>query len=272
MLGADAGDFELPRRFFTLSCSCMKLTSFNVNGIRASMDKGLRDYITAVDADVICLQEVKAELHQAPLDWLQGYEILWNPAVKKGYSGTAILSRIPFKSSSLGFGIAEHDNEGRVITAEFPDYYVVNVYTPNAQDGLARLSYRLEWDAAFRDYLKKLEKSKPVVTCGDFNVAHQEIDLARPKENRMNPGFSDQERESFSRLLDAGFVDTFRHLDQRPHQYSWWSYRAGARAKNVGWRIDYWLISESLKSQLKAARIRQEILGSDHCPVEMELH
>ncbi len=249
----------------------MKLTSWNVNGIRASMDKGLRDYLTGADADVICLQEVKAEQHQADLDWLGGYRVVWNPAAKKGYSGTAVLARVPFKSPTLGMNLPEHDSEGRVVTVELPDFFLVNVYTPNAQEELKRLPYRMQWDEAFRIYLRKLEKQKPVLACGDFNVAHQEIDIARPKENRRNPGFSDEERESFNRLLDSGFVDTFRHFDPRPQQYSWWSYRANARANNVGWRIDYWLVSESVKPQLKAARIRPDIHGSDHCPVELEL-
>ena len=249
----------------------MKLVSWNVNGIRASMDKGLRDYITHSDADVICLQEVKAEQHQAPLDWLQGYRILWNPAVKKGYSGTAILTRLPFDQHSLGFGIPEQDNEGRVISVDLGGFHLVNVYTPNAQDGLRRLPYRLQWDEAFRLHVKKLEKTKPVITCGDFNVAHQEIDIARPKENRFTAGFSDEERASFSKLLDSGFIDTFRHFDPRPDQYSWWSVRSGARPRNIGWRIDYWLASHALKDSLKAARIRQDVHGSDHCPVELEI-
>lgn len=249
----------------------MKLASWNVNGIRASMDKGLRDYLTACNADVICLQEVKAERHQAGLDWFEGYEVLWNPAVKKGYSGTAVLSRVPFKKHTLGFGLAEHDNEGRVISVEFPDFHLVNVYTPNAQEELKRLPYRLQWDEAFRKHLKKLEKTKPVLTCGDLNVAHQEIDIARPKENRRNPGFSDEERESFSKLLDSGFVDTFRELEKGAHHYSWWSYRANARANNVGWRIDYWLMSQAMRPALKASRIRPDVHGSDHCPVEMEI-
>ncbi len=249
----------------------MKFTSWNVNGIRAAMDKGLRDYVKSCDADVICLQEVKAEQHQAELSWLGDYQIVWNPAVKKGYSGTAVLSRIPFSDRVLGMNVPEHDNEGRLVTVEFQDFILVNVYTPNAQDGLARLPYRLLWDAAFRNYLLTLQQKKPVITCGDFNVAHQEIDIARPKENRKSPGFSDEERASFTELLNAGFIDTFRHFDQRPNQYSWWSFRAGARQRNVGWRIDYWLVSEALKGNLKAARIRQDIFGSDHCPVELEI-
>ena len=249
----------------------MKLISWNVNGIRASMDKGLRDYITAADADVICLQEVKAEQHQADLSWLKDHQVVWNPASKKGYSGTAILTRLPVKAHTLGMGHEEHDGEGRVITVEFPDFYLVNVYTPNAQEELKRLSYRIRWDAEFRNYLSRLQQSKPVLACGDFNVAHQEIDIARPKENRRSPGFSDEERDGFGKLMDAGFIDTFRELDPRPHQYSWWSYRANARANNVGWRIDYWLMSAALRPQLKAARIRADVHGSDHCPVEMEM-
>jgi exodeoxyribonuclease-3 len=249
----------------------MKLASWNVNGIRASMDKGLREYLRQCDADIVCLQEVKAERHQAGLEWLEGYEILWNPAVKKGYSGTAVLTRLPFKTHVLGFGIPEHDNEGRVISVDLPDFHLVNVYTPNAQDELKRLPYRLKWDDAFRTHLKKLEKSKPVLACGDLNVAHQEIDIARPNENRRSPGFSDEERESFTRLLDAGFVDTFRHFEPGPNHYSWWSYRAGSRQRNVGWRIDYWLASEALRKGLKASRIRSDVHGSDHCPVELEI-
>ncbi len=249
----------------------MKLVSWNVNGIRASMDKGLRDYITAADADVICLQEVKAEQNQADLSWLKDHQVFWNPAIKRGYSGTAVLTRLPVKSHALGIGHADHDNEGRVITVEFPDYYLVNVYTPNAQEELKRLTYRMKWDADFRDYLSRLNQEKPVLVCGDLNVAHQEIDIARPKDNRRSPGFSDEERDGFGKLLDAGFIDTFRELDPRPQQYSWWSYRANARANNVGWRIDYWLMSAALRPQLKAARIRPDVHGSDHCPVEMEM-
>ncbi|MFZ4763846.1 MAG: exodeoxyribonuclease III, partial [Roseimicrobium sp.] len=183
----------------------MKLVSWNVNGIRACLDKGLRDYLTRCDADIICLQEVKASEEQADLDWLQGYQCVWNAAQKKGYSGTAVLTRLPFAGASLGMGVAEHDTEGRVISIEFPEFHLVNVYTPNAQDELRRLPYRLEWDEAFRSHLKKLEQTKPVIACGDFNVAHNEIDIARPKENRRNAGFTDEERESFSKLLAAGF-------------------------------------------------------------------
>ena len=249
----------------------MKLASWNVNGVRAAMDKGLRDYLHAGTADVVCLQEVKAEQHQAGLEWLEGYHILWNPAVKKGYSGTAILTKAPFTQHVLGMGVPEHDEEGRIIAVEFPEFHVVTVYTPNSQDELRRLPYRLKWDEAFRKYLKYLEQTKPVLACGDFNVAHQEIDIARPKDNRRNAGFTDEERESFTKLLDAGFIDTFRHFNPGPQQYSWWSYRAGARGKNVGWRIDYWLASKSLEPKLKAARIRQDVFGSDHCPVELDV-
>jgi len=249
----------------------MKFVSWNVNGIRAAMDKGLREYLHKSDADIVCLQEVKAERHQAGIEWFEGYEVLWNPAVKKGYSGTAVFSRLPFKKFSLGMDIPEHDNEGRVISIEFPDFHLVNVYTPNSQDELRRLPYRLRWDEAFRTHLKKLEKTKPVLTTGDFNVAHKEIDIARPNSNRRNAGFTDEERESFTKLLDSGFVDTFRHFTPDPHHYSWWSYRGGARANNVGWRIDYWLVSDALKSQLKSSVIRPDVLGSDHCPVEMVL-
>jgi len=249
----------------------MKFVSWNVNGVRAAMDKGLREYLRKSDADVVCLQEVKAEQHQAGIEWFEGYEVLWNPAVKKGYSGTAVLSRIPFSKFSLGMSIPEHDNEGRVISVEFPDFHLVNVYTPNSQDELRRLPYRLRWDEEFRKHLKKLEKTKPVLTTGDFNVAHKEIDIARPNANRRNAGFTDEERESFTKLLDSGFVDTFRHFTPDPNHYSWWSYRGGARANNVGWRIDYWLVSDALKSQLKSSVIRPDVLGSDHCPVELVL-
>lgn len=248
----------------------MKLTSWNVNGIRASLKKGLREYMTGCDADVICLQETKAQQEQVDLDWFTGYDAVWNSAEKKGYSGTLILSRIPFKTTMLGLGIDEHDREGRLITAEFPDFYVVNVYTPNSQSELARLDYRLRWDDAYRTHLKKLEKKKPVIACGDLNCAHQEIDLANPKSNRMNPGFSDEERASLTQHLDAGFLDVFRQFDSSPDRYTWWTQRTpDARAKNIGWRLDYWLASEKLKPALKSCTIRDDIHGSDHCPVEL---
>ena len=248
----------------------MKLTSFNVNGIRASLGKGLREYMLGGDADVICLQETKAQQEQVDLSWFSGYNAVWNSAVKKGYSGTLILSRVPFKTNTLGFGIDEHDREGRLITVEFPDFYLVNVYTPNSQAELARLSYRLSWDDAYRAHLKKLEKTKPVIACGDLNCAHQEIDLANPKSNRMNPGFSDDERASFTKHLDAGFLDVFRQFDPNPGRYTWWTQRTpDARAKNIGWRLDYWLASEKLKPALKSCKIRDDVMGSDHCPVEL---
>lgn len=248
----------------------MKLTSWNVNGIRASLGKGLREYLLTGDADVVCLQETKAQQEQVDLSWFSGYTAVWNSAVKKGYSGTLILSRVPFKTATLGLGIDEHDREGRLITVEFPDFHLVNVYTPNAQAELARLPYRLQWDAAYRAHLKKLEKTKPVIACGDLNCAHQEIDLANPKSNRMNPGFSDAERASLTQHLDAGFLDVFRRFDPNPGRYTWWTQRTpDARAKNIGWRLDYWLASEQLRPALQSCTIRDDIHGSDHCPVEL---
>jgi len=248
----------------------MKLSTWNVNGIRASLNKGLREYLLGCDADVICLQETKAMQEQVDLSFFTGYDAVWNSADKKGYSGTCILSRVPWQSEIIGMGIPEHDKEGRVITTEFPDFYVVTVYTPNSQAELARLPYRLSWDAAFRAYLKKLESKKPVLCCGDLNVSHQEIDLANPKSNRMNPGFSDAERASFTEHLEAGFLDVFREFDPGPGRYTWWTQRTpDARAKNIGWRLDYWLASSALKPALKSCTIRDDIHGSDHCPVEM---
>lgn len=248
------------------------LVSWNVNGLRAVLKKGFADFFRESDADIVCLQEVKALSEQVEdQSWAEGYESFWNPAVKKGYSGTAIFTRVKPLATSLGIGIDEHDQEGRVVTMEFPDYHLVTVYTPNAQAALKRLEYRLQWDRDFCAYLKYLEKTKPVLVCGDLNVAHKEIDLANPKTNRKNPGFSDEERASFDTLLDSGFVDTFRQFNQEPHQYSWWSYRSGARARNIGWRIDYWLTSEDLMSQVKSSTILDEVLGSDHCPVRLEL-
>jgi exodeoxyribonuclease-3 len=248
----------------------MKLTTWNVNGIRASLKKGLQEYLLSCDADVICLQETKAMQEQVDLSFFSTHQAIWNSAVKKGYSGTCILSRIPWISKTIGMGIPEHDQEGRVITTEFPNFYVVTVYTPNSQGELARLPYRLSWDAAFRAFLKKLEAHKPVLCCGDLNVSHQEIDLANPKSNRMNPGFSDEERASFTAHLEAGFVDAFRVFDQSPGRYTWWTQRTlDARAKNIGWRLDYWLASENLRPALKSCTIRDDIHGSDHCPVEL---
>lgn len=249
----------------------MKLTTFNVNGIRAAMDKGLRDYILTGDADIICLQETKAQPEQVDLLWLAGYHAIWNSAEKKGYSGTLVLSREKPKTQSLGLGVAEHDKEGRVITAEYPDFYLVNVYTPNSQAELARLPYRLEWDAAFLAHIKKLEKKKPVLVCGDLNCAHKEIDLANPKSNRKNPGFSDEERASFDNYIASDILDVFREFDQSPGRYTWWTMRTGgsARTQNIGWRLDYWLASAKLRPALKQCTIRTDIYGSDHCPVEL---
>lgn len=246
-----------------------KLISWNVNGIRACVGKGFLEYMKQADADIFCIQESKLQAGQIELD-LEGYHQYWNYAVKKGYSGTAMFTKEEPISVSYGLGIEEHDQEGRVITAEFPDYYVVTCYTPNSQNELARLPYRMEWEDAFLSYLKKLEETKPVIFCGDLNVAHQEIDLKNPKTNRKNAGFTDEERGKFTRLLESGFIDTFRYFyPERTEIYSWWSYRFSARAKNVGWRIDYFCVSESLKDRLVSADIHTEIEGSDHCPVEL---
>lgn len=249
----------------------MKLTTFNVNGIRSAMDKGLRDYLLTGDADIICLQETKAQQEQVDLGWFKGYEAIWNSAEKKGYSGTLVLSRVKPKSHALGMNIAEHDREGRVITAEFADFYLVNVYTPNSQAELARLPYRLEWDAAFLAHVKTLEKKMPVLVCGDLNCAHKEIDLANPKSNRKNPGFSDAERASFDNYITSEIVDVFREFDSSPGRYTWWTMRTGgsARTQNIGWRLDYWLASQKLRGALKSCTIRTDIFGSDHCPVEL---
>ncbi len=248
----------------------MKLISWNVNGLRACVGKGFLAYFKEADADVFCLQETKLQAGQIDLP-AEGYYQYWNYAEKKGYSGTAVFSRREPLSVSYGMGIQEHDHEGRVITLEFPEFYLVTVYTPNSQEGLARLDYRMKWEEDFLAYLKKLETTRPVVVCGDLNVAHQEIDLKNPKTNRKNAGFTDQERERFSILLENGFVDTYRFLYPEKVEYSWWSYRFRAREKNAGWRIDYFLISEGLKEKLQDARIHTEVLGSDHCPVELDL-
>lgn len=248
-----------------------KLISWNVNGLRACVTKGFLDYFKEADADVFCLQETKLQEGQIDLD-LPGYHQYWNYAEKKGYSGTAMFTKEEPLSVTYGIGAEEHDKEGRVITAEFEGYYVVTCYTPNSQDGLARLPYRREWNAAFLAYLKKLEEKKPVVFCGDLNVAHKEIDLKNPKTNRKNAGFTDEEREDFTTLLNAGFIDTFRYFyPDAEGIYSWWSYRFSARAKNAGWRIDYFCVSESLKDRLEGASIHTEVFGSDHCPVEVVL-
>jgi len=248
-----------------------KLVSWNVNGLRACVGKGFLDFFRQVDADVFCLQETKLQAGQIELE-LPGYEQYWNYAEKKGYSGTALFTKEKPLSVSYGIGIEEHDHEGRVITAEYPEYYVVTCYTPNSQDELARLPYRMQWEDAWRAYLKKLEQKKPVVFCGDLNVAHREIDLKNPKTNRKNAGFTDEERGKFSELLDAGFVDTYRYFyPEQEGVYSWWSYRFRAREKNAGWRIDYFCVSESLKERLSGAHIHTDVFGSDHCPVELDL-
>ena len=248
-----------------------KLISWNVNGLRSCVGKGFMDFFQEADADVFCIQESKLQAGQIELE-LPGYYQYWNYAVKKGYSGTAIFTKEEPISVVYGLGIQEHDQEGRVITAEFADYYVVTCYTPNSQDGLARLDYRMEWEDAFRGYLKGLEEKKPVVFCGDLNVAHQEIDLKNPKSNRKNAGFTDQERGKLTELLEAGFVDTYRHFyPDQEGAYSWWSYRFKAREKNAGWRIDYFCVSESLKDRLEGAKIHTEVMGSDHCPVEVRI-
>lgn len=245
----------------------MKLVSWNVNGLRACVQKGFLDAFREIDADIFCLQETKMQAGQLELE-LDGYYQYWNYAVKKGYSGTAVFSKKEPISVSYGIGIEEHDQEGRVITCEFDGFYFVTVYTPNSQDGLKRLDYRMKWEDDFRSYLKQLEKTKPVIVTGDMNVAHQEIDLKNPKSNRRNAGFTDEERGKFTELLNAGFIDTFRYFyPEQEGIYSWWSYRFKAREKNAGWRIDYFCVSESLKDRLKDAEILTDVMGSDHCPV-----
>ena len=249
----------------------MKFISWNVNGLRACVTKGFQEYFHGEQADFFCLQETKLQQGQIDLD-LPGYHQFWNYAEKKGYSGTSIFARQEPQSVSYGVGVPELDTEGRLITLEYPDFYLVTCYTPNAQQGLARIDHRLRWDAAFREHLKKLDAHKAVIACGDLNVAHQEIDLKNPASNRGNAGFSDEERESFGALLDAGFTDTFRYLHpDAAGIYSWWSYRFNARKNNAGWRIDYFLVSNRIRDKITAAPIHTEILGSDHCPVVLEL-
>ena len=249
-----------------------KFISWNVNGLRAVAGKGFADIFEELDADFFCLQETKLQAGQIDLEFL-GYQSYWNYADKKGYSGTAIYTKHVPQNVTYGIGIDEHDHEGRVITLEMEDFHLVCVYVPNAQDGLKRLDYRMRWEDDFRAYLCRLASSgKGVIVCGDLNVAHKEIDLKNPKGNRQNPGFTDEERGQFTNLLDAGFIDTFRHFyPDMTDVYSWWSYRFQARQKNVGWRIDYFVASENLKSRLKGAKIHTEIFGSDHCPVELTL-
>tara|TARA_B100000900_G_scaffold308302_1_gene266999 strand:+ start:44 stop:799 length:756 start_codon:yes stop_codon:yes gene_type:complete len=249
----------------------MKIISWNVNGIRAVMKKGFPDFVKKYDPDILCLQETKAHPDQVD-ELLHDYEHhFWNSADKKGYSGTAIFSKIKPLNVSYGGGIDVGDTEGRIVTAEFDEFFLVNVYTPNSKRGLARLDYRQEWDKLFFNYLKELEKSKPVITCGDLNVAHTEIDLARPKNNTKNAGFTPQERSGFQKYLDNGFLDTFRIFNQDPENYTWWSYMFNARAKNLGWRIDYFLTSEKLKKNIISAEILKDVMGSDHCPVTLNL-
>ena len=249
----------------------LKFISWNVNGLRACYDKGFVDAFKKLDADFFCLQETKMQGGQLDAKF-DGYQSFWNYAEKKGYSGTAIFSRIEPLSVTYGLGIEVHDHEGRVITLELDSFYLVTVYTPNSQDELRRLDYRMTWDDDFRAYLKKLEEKKPVIVCGDLNVAHKEIDLKNPKTNRKNAGFTDEERAKFTTLLELGFTDTFRHFyPEQEGSYSWWSYRFKAREKNAGWRIDYFLTSNSLKDKLKGACIHSDIFGSDHCPVELTI-
>ncbi len=248
-----------------------KLISWNVNGIRACAGKGFMDFFNSIDADIFCIQESKMQEGQLTLD-MPEYHQFWNYADKKGYSGTAIFTKEEPISVANGIGIDEHDHEGRVITLEYEDFYMVTVYTPNSQNELARLDYRMKWEDDFRAYLKKLEENKPVIVCGDMNVAHNEIDLKNPKTNRKNAGFTDEEREKMTVLLDDGFIDTFRYFyPDQENIYSWWSYRFKAREKNAGWRIDYFLTSESLKDKLVDAKIHTDIMGSDHCPVELDI-
>lgn len=249
----------------------MKLISWNVNGLRACVGKGFLDYFKEQQADIFCLQETKLQEGQIELE-LDGYHQYWNYAEKKGYSGTAIFTKEKPISVHYGIGIEEHDKEGRVITLEFEKFYMITVYTPNSQEKLARLDYRMKWEEDFKNYLLELDKKKPVIVCGDLNVAHKEIDLKNPKTNRKNAGFSDEEREKMTKLLESGFVDSFRYFyPNKTDIYSWWSYRFSARAKNAGWRIDYFLVSDRIKENMKEAEIHTEILGSDHCPVLLNI-
>ena len=249
----------------------MKFISWNVNGLRAVVGKGFADIFNSLDADFFCLQETKMQAGQLDLQF-EGYQSFWNYADKKGYSGTAIFTKHNPIAVTYGIGIDEHDHEGRVITLEMNDFYLITTYVPNSQDGLKRLDYRMRWEEDFRNYVIELDKKKPVIICGDLNVAHKEIDLKNPKNNRMNPGFTDQEREKFTTLLDTGFTDSFRHFyPNLEGAYSWWSYRFQARAKNTGWRIDYFVVSSRIAENMQSAAIHSDILGSDHCPVELIL-
>lgn len=251
----------------------MKFISWNVNGLRACVQKGFLEYFKEVDADFFCIQESKLQEGQIELDLPEGYESYWNYAEKKGYSGTAIFTKHKPLNVTYGIGIEEHDKEGRVITLEYDNFYLVTCYTPNSQNELARLSYRMEWEDAFLAYVDSLKEKKSVIFCGDLNVAHKEIDLKNPKTNRKNAGFTDEEREKFSVILSHGYIDTFRYFYPEQEQiYSWWSYRFKAREKNAGWRIDYFVVSEDLKEKLEDAKIHTEVMGSDHCPVELDVN
>ena len=248
----------------------MKLVSWNVNGLRACMGKGFAGFFADADADVLCVQETKMQQGQAEIDFA-GYEQYWNSAWKKGYSGTAVFSRVPPVSVSYGMGVEEHDQEGRLINLEFADFQLVNVYTPNSQRGLTRLEYRLQWEDSFRKHIQELAKKKPVIICGDMNVAHQEIDIKNPAANKNNAGFTQDERDKMTQLLAAGFTDSFRHLyPDRRDAYSWWSYMANARERNIGWRIDYFLVSDDIRNRIREAEILADVQGSDHCPVTLD--
>ncbi len=249
----------------------MRLISWNVNGIRACLTKGFEDFFNHINADIFCIQETKCQIGQVNLEF-EGYTSYWNSAEKKGYSGTAIFTKIKPMSVVYGIGIEEHDKEGRVITLEFEKFYIVNIYTPNSKRELERLDYRQIWEDEIRKYLLKLNEKKPVIMCGDLNVAHKEIDLKNPNTNHRNAGFTDEERNKMTELLEAGFTDSFRYLyPNKKEQYSWWSYMRKAREKNVGWRIDYFIVSNKIKKQIKEAKIYSEVMGSDHCPIELEI-
>ena len=263
--------FQQMKRVMTDMASTKKMISWNVNGLRAAVTKGFLDFFRDIDADIFCIQESKLSEGQIELD-LPGYYDYWNYAAKKGYSGVAIFTKDKPVNVTYGIGIEEHDNEGRVITAEYEDFYLITCYTPNSQRGLTRLDYRMTWEDAFLAYILKLEEKKPVIFCGDLNVAHKEIDLKNPKTNRKNAGFTDDERAKMDVILSSGFADSFRVLyPDKTDAYSWWSYMGGARAKNVGWRIDYFIVSDKLKDRIKEAKIHNDILGSDHCPVELDI-
>ncbi len=249
----------------------MKLISWNVNGIRACVNKGFKDFFKEINADIFCIQETKCQIDQIELEF-EGYKSFWNSAEKKGYSGTAIYTKEKPISVKYGIGIEQHDKEGRVITLEFKNFFMVNIYTPNSKRGLERLEYRQVWEDEIRKYLLDLNKIKPVIMCGDLNVAHNEIDLKNPKTNRRNAGFTDEEREKMTQLLESGFTDSFRYLyPDKKEAYSWWSYMGRAREKNVGWRIDYFIVSKNIENKIKEAKIHSKIMGSDHCPVELEI-